>query len=413
MSACLLAALALALAVAGCGGAGRRSDDSGGRHGTASLVEVYSSLPLRGPAGAHGRAILGGIRLALQQAGGRAGQYTVSLRSLDDSEPAAGAFGRARVTANARTAAADTRTDLYIGDFDSQASATSIPILNEAGVAQISPGSTYAGLTVAARGTRTGEPQEYYPGGRRTFFRVVPRDAMQAVAGLATMKRDGCTRVAVANDERPYGSGLAATLELDRSRYGVDIVADTGIPSRARLHAYAQSLKRLGVDCFYFAGIASPRAVQIAKGVNAELPKARIVGGDGICTRSYTNPADGGVPATVARRIECTMVVQSVASYPGGRRFLFAYRARYGAGDPDPYAIYGYEAMKLALDTIASLGARGNDKAAVLAALRSTRSRQSVLGSYGFDANGDTTLRAVGLYRVDGSGSLRFERAVG
>jgi len=411
MSGCLLAALVLA--VGGCGGASRRGDGNGGPHGAANVVEVYSSLPLRGPPGAHGRAILGGIRLALHQAGGRAGQYTLSLRSLDTSGSAAGGFSRTRVTVNARTAAADTRTVLYIGDFDSQASATSIPILNEAGVPQISPGSTYAGLTVAGPGTRRGEPQEYYPGGRRTFFRIVPSDTMQAVAGLETMKHDGCTKVAVVYDKRPYGNGLAAILQLDRSRYGVDIVSDTGIPSSQRLRAYARSLKRLGVDCFYFAGVSSTRAVQITRDVNAVLPGARILGGEGICTSSYTNPADGGVPAAVAPRIECTMAVQSVVSYPGAGRFLDAYRALYGAGEPDPYAIYGYEAMKLALDTIASLGSQGNDKAAVRAALRATRTRQSVLGSYGFDANGDTTLRSVGLYRVDRNGRPRFERQVG
>ncbi len=63
-------------------------------------------------------------------------------------------------------------------------------------------------------------------------------------------------------------------------------------------------------------------------------------------------------------------------------------------------ASYGYEAMRLALDTIAGLGAQGDSRAALLAALHGLRGRRSVLGTYGFDRNGQSTLRAFGLYRV-------------
>lgn len=96
---------------------------------------------------------------------------------------------------------------------------------------------------------------------------------------------------------------------------------------------------------------------------------------------------------------KCTLPVLHLAAYPGGKEFLSAYRAAYGDSRPDPYAIYGYEAMKLGLDTVASLGSKGNDKAAVLAALFATN-RNSVLGAYEFDPNGDTTLSDYGVYTV-------------
>ena len=68
--------------------------------------------------------------------------------------------------------------------------------------------------------------------------------------------------------------------------------------------------------------------------------------------------------------------------------------------------------MKLALATIAALGTAGNDRSKVLAALFATRARASVLGTYGFDANGDTTLDAYGLYKTTKLGPLVFERVV-
>jgi branched-chain amino acid transport system substrate-binding protein len=62
----------------------------------------------------------------------------------------------------------------------------------------------------------------------------------------------------------------------------------------------------------------------------------------------------------------------------------------------------------LGLDTIASLGSNGNDKSAVLDALFNTKDRHSVLGTYGFDQNGDTTLTSYGLYKVGSDGNPVF-----
>jgi branched-chain amino acid transport system substrate-binding protein len=69
--------------------------------------------------------------------------------------------------------------------------------------------------------------------------------------------------------------------------------------------------------------------------------------------------------------------------------------------------------MKLVLDTIASLGSQGNSKSAVLHALFATKNRNSVLGTYGFDSNGDTTLKSYGLYKASGAnGSVTFFKAL-
>jgi branched-chain amino acid transport system substrate-binding protein len=131
-----------------------------------------------------------------------------------------------------------------------------------------------------------------------------------------------------------------------------------------------------------------------------------------MCTSSWTNAKQGGVPASIDPLIYCTVATLDLVAYPGGKDFLAAYKAKYGPTPPDPYAIYGYEAMKLGLDTIASLGAQGDSKAAVLAKLFATTNRQSVLGSYGFDKNGDTTLKSYGEYKVGPDGNLVFYKTL-
>ena len=53
--------------------------------------------------------------------------------SLDDSTAAAGKWDPGATSSNARKAAQDKSTIAYLGEFNSGASAISIPILNEAG----------------------------------------------------------------------------------------------------------------------------------------------------------------------------------------------------------------------------------------------------------------------------------------
>jgi branched-chain amino acid transport system substrate-binding protein len=357
--------------------------------------------------------MVNGIKLALDQAGGKAGQWTVNYQSLDDSTAAAGAWDPGQTAADARKAASDPKTIFYIGEFNSGASKVSIPILNQAGIPQVSPANTYIGLTRSLPGSAPGEPQKYYPTGTRTYLRIVPIDSIQAASDLIAMKNAGCTKVAVANDQQAYGGGLATLLELEKGYYGVTITSNTGIDVKApNFRSYASTIKNQGADCFFFAGITANGAVQITKDVHSAIPTAKVFGGDGVCSDTYTNAAKGGIPASLYPLTECTVATLNLTAYPGGRDFLAAYKAKYGVSSPDPYAIYGYEVMKLGLDTIKALGAQGSSKSAVLKALFATTARSSVLGTYGFNSSGDTTLKAYGLYKVGSNGEPVFYQTI-
>jgi branched-chain amino acid transport system substrate-binding protein len=412
----IAALAAIALAAVGCS-----SNSSSSPSGTASssaaaggnTVDIYSSLPMQGASSAQTIPLVNGIKLALAQAGNKAGQWTVNYQVLDDSTAAAGKWDPGQTAANARKVASDPKAVFYIGEFNSGASKISIPILNTAGIPQVSPANTYVGLTTNLPGSAPGEPQLYYPTGKRTYLRIVPIDSIQAAAGLIAMKNAGCTKVAVANDKEAYGAGLATLLELEKGFYGVTIASNTGIdPTTPNFRSYASTVQGQGANCFYFAGIVSNGAVQITKDVHSAIPTAKIFGGDGVCTDSYTNASKGGVPAAIYPLIQCTVATQNLSAYPGGQQFLSAYTAKYGVSSPDPYAIYGYAVMQLALNTIKNLGAQGNSKSAILAALFADKSVQSVLGTYGFNSNGDTTLKSYGLYKVGSNGEPVFFQTI-
>jgi branched-chain amino acid transport system substrate-binding protein len=406
---CLVAALAM-----GVGACGDDEGDGGGGGeggGEAKTLKIYSSLPLQGASRPQTTAMVNGIKLALEQAGNKAGDFTVQYESLDDSTAQAGSWTPEATTANARKAAQDDSTAVYIGEFNSGASAVSIPILNEAGVPQISPANTYVGLTTDAPGSEPGEPDKYYPSGQRTYTRIVPTDTIQGAALATVMKEDGCTKVEMTNDKEVYGAGLASNIEAAAKSIGLEIIANDAIDKNApNYRSLAQKAKSAGADCFIYSGITANNAVQLFKDFSAALPDAKLYGPDGICEAGFADPKEGGIPADVAAKFKCSVATLSVDEYPPeGQEFFQQFEEKYGEANPDPYAIYGYEAMRLALDAIERSGT--GEKEDIVKALFETKDRSSVLGTYSIDENGDTTLTDYGIYTIEG-GELTFDQTV-
>ncbi len=91
---------------------------------------------------------------------------------------------------SAVTAARNQQTVAYIGDLDSGATQLSLPILNQAGIVQLTPGSGYPGLTDDVKNVTfpLGEPNKYYPQSRPSLFRLVPNDIIQAAAIVDWLK---------------------------------------------------------------------------------------------------------------------------------------------------------------------------------------------------------------------------------
>ncbi len=412
------AVLAAVLAIAACGSSKSSSSSASGSSGSSgssggNTVNVYSDLPLKGAVSAQTGPALKGEQLALSQAGFKAGQWKINFISLDDSTATSPTNYDLNVCqANARKAATDPKAVYMVGPFNSGCAEVEIPITNQGGLAQVSPANTYPGLTTNDPGTAPGEPTKYYPAGTRTYLRIVPRDTIQGQAGLVAMQQEGCKRVAVADDKTPYGVGLATQVKLNQAKYGLTVTSLTPLdPTQPNFRSYASSVKSQGANCVYTA-FDPPGEVQLVKDINSAVPTAKIFGGDGVCSGGETNPSKGGFPKSIAPLFFCTVATQGLTTYPGGKDFLAAYKAKYGDSNPDPYSIYGYEAMKLGLATIAKLGAQGNSKSAVVKALFGTTNYAGAIGTYGFDKNGDTTLKSYGLYKVGSDGNPEFFKTI-
>jgi branched-chain amino acid transport system substrate-binding protein len=409
---CLLAAFAMGMTACGDDdddGGG----DGGGEGGGGGTVNVYSSLPLQGASRPQTTAMVEGIRLALQQNNGKAGDLTVKYTSLDDSTAQAGTWTPEATQANARRVAGDDAAVAYIGEFNSGASAVSIPLLNEVPIAQISPANTAVGLTSDEPGADEGEPDKYYPTGVRHYLRIVPKDTIQGAALATLMSEDGCGNAYILNDKEVYGAGLSRNIESAAEEVGLEVLANEGIdPKAPNFRSLAAKMESDGAECFVFSGITANGAVQLYKDVAAALPEAQLYGPDGVAESGFSDPAEGGIPAEVASRVKVTVATLSPDEYPPeGQKFFEDFEAEYGEANPDPYAIYGYEAMRLFLDTCEQLAAECTDRQAVIDALFNTKGRESVLGTYDIDENGDTTLTDYGVYTIEG-GELQFDQTI-
>jgi branched-chain amino acid transport system substrate-binding protein len=395
----LATAAVLAVVVAACGGSS--SGSSGNISGT--NLTVYSSLPLQGASRVNSVAVNQGAQIALSAIGGKIGKYTITFKQLDDSTAAAGKWDPGQTTSNAHTACDNSNTIGYLGEFNSGSSAISIPILNRCGIPQISPANTAVGLTANVPGASPGEPQKYYPTGKRTYARVVPKDTVQAAAQVSLQKSEGCTKTYVVNDQEVYGAGLAKNFQLAAPSQGLKVVANQGYdPKASNYRSLAASAAGTGANCVFISAITENNAVEMTKDMAAAMPKAKIFGPDGVAESTFYDPSKGGIPTSLDSRVFVTVATLDPSAYPAaGQAFFKQYTAKYGK--PEPYAIYGYAAMNLMLDAIkraTNNGTASASRSKVISAIFATRDLPSVLGRYSIDSNGDTTITDYGSYKI-------------
>lgn len=416
------AAAALATGVSACGDDSDSGGGGGGGGGGAkageisgSTLTIYSSLPLQGGSRDNALAVNRGAEIALKEKGGKVGNYTVKFEKLDDSTASAGKWEPNQVQANASKAVADKTTVAYLGEFNSGASALSIPATNQAGILQVSPSNTAVGLTSSDPGADAGEPDKYYPTKKRNYGRVVPRDTVQAAAQVTIWKENGCKKVYIVNDKEIYGEGLSKSAEQAAGDQGVEIVANEGYdPKAGNYRALAGKVKASGADCFFGSIIVDNNGVQLFTDIANGAPAIKLFGPDGVAEDSFTNAKDG-VSADIAKRTLVTVATLSPDEFPpAGKAFFETYKKETGDKTPAPYAIYGYESMALILDAIDRAAKANGGKVgrqAVIDQLFQTKGRESVLGTYDIDKNGDTTLTDYGLYKIE-DGELVFDKVV-
>ncbi len=391
-----LVALAAALVgVAGCGGVAV-SDVA---EATGGQLAIYSSLPLQGASAHDSEQIVNGEKLALSDAHGRAGPFKIDYASLNDASPTSGQWDPGLTATNAKLAAQDTSTIAYLGDYDSGATAISLPFVNAAGILQVSPGSPYVGLTSSVDAGQD-EPERFYPSGRRTFVRLEPGDVAEAAAQVQLMKSLGVRKLYVLDDQGPFQMPLAEIVAGDAQHAGIAVLAHDSISTVAGsvFTGEVEKIAQSGAQAVFLAGGEGKGVPMLWRALYRAEPHLALLASSSAMSESFTSR----IGAAAANTYISTPILP-VALYPASAQgVLRDYRGAFGA-EGSPYALYGYEAMTLVLDAIRSAGARGNDRQTVIDDVFAVRNRNSVIGGYSVEPSGETTLSLYAVDRVESS----------
>jgi branched-chain amino acid transport system substrate-binding protein len=392
----------IAAVAAGCGGV----SVSGASEATGNQLAIYSSLPLQGPSAGVAGEIVNGERLALADAGGRVGRFRIGYVSLDDANPITGKLDPGVTASNAKAAAQDTSTIAYLGELGSAATAVSLPLINAAGILQVSPASPYVGLTSSLYAGQY-EPQRFYPSGRRTFGRLQPGDPGQAAAQAGLMRALGVRTVYVIDDQNPFEIPLAEIVIADAQSAGIAVAGhdSVAVATGTVFTGEVEKIARTGAQAVFFAGGPGPGAIALWRALHSANPHTLLLGSSAMVNESFTSAIGAAQGSTYL-----TTPVLDVGRYPAAERMVGEYRRHFGAA-PGPYALYGYEAMSVVLAAIRRAGAHANDRVAVIDSFFATHNRASVLGSYSIEPDGETTFSRYGVDRVR-SGKAVFDREV-
>ncbi len=407
----ILFALAVAASpwMAGCG---QSKDQS-------HVIKIVSSLPHTSKSRKQTETVVDGIKMALEDANHKAGSFTIDYDGgdLDDATAAAQGWTAEKEADNANSAAADPDVMAYIGPFNSGAAKSSMPILNRAGLLMISPANTAVELTKPdpdAPDALAG----FRPTGKINYFRVVPTDDLQGKLAADWAKELGVKRVFVLDDRQVYGQGIANVFEAECRKIGLTVLGRDGIDTHSpEFQALLNKIKEKNPDLIYFGGTTDSKGDQLAKDMVEKGLTAKLMVPDGCMEDEFISSAGaknvndrcyvtfGGLSAEAFD----TDDQEFLAKHKSQKDFVDRYTKRFGHA-PQPYAIYGYEAAKVALEAIRR--ADKKDRAAIVAACAQLKDFPGVLGTWSFDENGDTTLRQLSGYVVH-DGHFKFVKLLG
>jgi branched-chain amino acid transport system substrate-binding protein len=409
-----------ALVAAGCGG----SKSSGGGNASAlpasSCSDIYyqgsgkpqyiiaSDLPLQGSGRTQTVQMTEAIKFILKQHNFKAGKYTIGYQSCDDATAQLGKWASEKCSANANAYANNKAVVGVIGTFNSGCAEIIIPVLNRAPngpVGMVSPANTYVGLTHSGPGTAAGEPDKYYPTGKRNYIRIVAADDFQGAADAQLAQQIGLKKVYVLNDKEAYGLGVATDFKNSATKLNIAIAGFAAWNGKASSYAgIATKIKQSGADGVFLGGLVCENGGKLVKDLRAGLdPTVKILSPDGFTPISAV--VQGAGQAAAGQYVSVAGLPNEQLG-PTGQKFVKDFGATQSGGQVDPYSSYAAQAAEVLLTAIT--GSDGT-RAGVAANLFKTDVKDGILGSFKINAQGDTNANPVSIYQIKGGKQTTYK----
>jgi branched-chain amino acid transport system substrate-binding protein len=353
---------------------------------------IASDLPLQGAIRKQTVQISRAILWALAQKGYKAGAYKIGYQSCDDSTAQTGGWDSAKCATNGRLYVQNRSVIGVVGTFNSGCAKIIVPILNRANpgpLGMVSPANTNVGLT---KKWDPGEPQKYYPTGVRNYARVVATDDFQGPADAMWTKSLGLKKVYVLNDKQTYGFGVASTYRAAAKKLGLQVVGFKGWDAKqSSYEALANAIKASGAQAVFLGGIACNNGAKLMQDIKAVNPKIQLQTPDGFSDPNANGPVANGAYISVAGQPPSALT-------GAGATFVQRFGKQIGT-TPNPYAAYGAQAMLVMLQAVAT---GGGDRAKTTKALFGLHITNGILGNFTINAEGDTDLEPITIYKQQG-----------
>jgi branched-chain amino acid transport system substrate-binding protein len=338
----------------------------------ATTVRIGHVAPLTGPLAALGQDNENGAQLAIEEISAQGltidGHVIhLELDAQDDAaDPKKGIEAAQKLVADHVVA--------VIGHLNSGVSIPASKIYSDANVAQIS-GSTTS--------------PDYTKQGFKTTFRLVSTDAQQGlVLGGYALKTLHARKIAIVDDSSVYGRGLANEFAKAVEAGGVKVADHETTTEKARdFKVILRKLKREQPDVVMYAGMDATGG-GFVKQAAALGVKAKILGGDGMCTTEIAALAGDAV-----QDLTCSEAGVDLSKLDKGGDFEQKYQARFKVPVQSD-APFTYDAVYVIVDAMKR--ANSVDAPKVLTAIATT-DYNGLTGHIAFDDKGDLKGSAITL----------------
>ncbi|MBU3608493.1 branched-chain amino acid ABC transporter substrate-binding protein [Polynucleobacter nymphae] len=363
-------AAAATLVLLGCGKGG---DKTAATPADGVEVKIGHVAPLTGPIAHLGKDNENGARLAIEEIN-KSGltidgkKVVLTLVPEDDAEDPKTATQVAQKLVDAKVVG-------VVGHLNSGTSIPASKIYSDAGITQVSPSATNPDFTNQ---------------GFKTTYRLVATDAQQgpALANYVVNTLKAKT-VAIIDDSTQYGKGLADEFEKTIKAAGVKVVAREASNNKATdFKAILTKVKGKKPDVIMYGGMDATGGPLTKQAAELGM-KAKVVGGDGMCTEKLAELAGEAVV-----NVTCSEAGMALSKMAQGADFQKRYKERFNA-DVQIYAPFTYDAVYVLVDSMKR--ANSADPAKILAVMPDTK-MNGLVGNIAFDNKGDMKEGVITLY---------------
>lgn len=349
----------------------------------ADPIVIGLFAPMSGDNAEYGRTFDRAITIFVDQinaAGGIHGRPIQIVKEDDRAQPAEAAN-------IARRFAADRNIIATIGSFSSTASLAAAPILERAGVVQLSPSSSHPDFTKQ---------------GTYMFRNVNTQDVEGPLNAEFVVGRLGAKRIAVIYRQDDWGLTASQSFVKAARSLGAEVVLNEAVIEGTRdLRTLITRLHTLNPDAIYlalfyadaavFAQQAKQGGLRVPVVTNSSLHNPQLIALGGDAVEGFYVPANffPGDPDPVVQN------------------FIAAYRARWNE-EPDQFAAIAYDSIAVIAEAIKSIldAGRPLTRQAVRDALYALPPYRGVSGIIRFDSEGDVHKQMTWLVIENGEFKL-------